>query len=170
MQMLEVVSSKGCEFLDEEDEHKEDKKKRLLNKSDEAGASANANASAAGTNNKDEKSTSKGNEKNNNNDTTNANPSDSATLTTSTEREKYKGNLFLVLEYISHDLSGILDMGVRFDPVQSKYIFRQLLSVLDYMHEQRYVHRDLKSSNILIDQRYNVKLADFGLARCIDDG
>jgi serine/threonine protein kinase len=141
VQMLEVVSSKGCEYLDEEDEHKEDKKRRLL--TDEA------------NNIKGEKESSK--DKNNNNDTL-------------TEREKYKGNLFLVLEYISHDLSGILDMGIRFDPVQSKYIFRQLLSVLDYMHEQRYVHRDLKSSNILIDQRYKVKLADFGLARSIDDG
>jgi serine/threonine protein kinase len=60
-------------------------------------------------------------------------------------------------------------MGIRFNPVQSKYIFQQLLSVLDYMHEKRYVHRDLKSSNILVDQRYRVKLADFGLARSIDD-
>ena len=82
--------------------------------------------------------------------------------------EKYKGNLFLVLEYISHDLSGILDMGIRFELVQSKCIFRQLLSVLQYMHSQGYVHRDLKSSNILIDQYYRVKLADFGLARSMD--
>lgn len=141
VQMLEVVTSKGCEYLDEEDEHKEDKKRRLLKHE--------------AKNNKGENDSSS-KEKHNNNDTL-------------TEREKYKGNLFLVLEYISHDLSGILDMGVRFDPVQSKYIFKQLLSVLDYMHEQKYIHRDLKSSNILIDKKYRVKLADFGLARSIDD-
>lgn len=80
-----------------------------------------------------------------------------------------EGNLFLVLEYVSHDLSGILDMGIRFTPVQSKCIFRQLLDVLQYMHEHRYVHRDLKSSNILIDSNWRVKLADFGLARMLDD-
>jgi serine/threonine protein kinase len=145
VQMMEVVSSKGFEDLDEEDEHKEDKKKRLK---DEQQLGKNGSSS-------DQKSSSKPN----NNELTNQN----------TEREKYKGNLFLVLEYISHDLSGVLDMGIRFTPVQSKCIFRQLLSVLQYMHEKRYVHRDLKSSNILIDERYRVKLADFGLARSLDD-
>lgn len=58
------------------------------------------------------------------------------------------GNLFLVLEYVPHDLSGILDIGYRFSHLQSKCIFRQLLLVLQYMHENRYVHRDLNSAYI----------------------
>jgi len=82
-------------------------------------------------------------------------------------REGYKGNLFIVLEYVSHDLTGLLDMQVKFTEVQIKTIFRQLLDVLDYMHSAKYVHRDIKSSNILIDSNFRVKLADFGLARCI---
>ena len=82
-------------------------------------------------------------------------------------REGYKGNLFLVLEYVSHDLTGLMDMAYRFTEVQVKTIFRQLLDVLSYMHERRYVHRDIKSSNILIDSHFRVKLADFGLARCL---
>lgn len=82
-------------------------------------------------------------------------------------REGYKGNLFIVLEYVSHDLTGLLDMQVKFTEVQIKTIFRQLLDVLDYMHSAKYVHRDIKSSNILIDSHFRVKLADFGLARCI---
>jgi serine/threonine protein kinase len=49
-----------------------------------------------------------------------------------------------------------------------KCIFRQLLEALEYMHENKYVHRDIKSSNILIDSNFRVKLADFGLARCIE--
>jgi len=134
VQMIEVVSSKGYEHLDEEDERKDEKKRRMNR-----------------DNNKDKDV--KVNEKEVKVDA----------------REKYKGNLFLVLEYVSHDLSGILDMGHRFTPVQSKYIFRQLLSVLDYMHKRNYVHRDLKSSNILLDSRFRVKLADFGLARCMDE-
>jgi serine/threonine protein kinase len=83
-------------------------------------------------------------------------------------REGYKGNLFLVLEYISHDLTGLMDVTFRFTEVQVKVIFRQLLKALEYMHEQKYVHRDIKSSNILIDSFWRVKLADFGLARCIE--
>lgn len=83
-------------------------------------------------------------------------------------RESYKGNLFLVLEYISHDLTGLLDMAVKFTEVQIKSITRQLLEVLEFMHCRNYVHRDLKTSNVLITDRFEVKLADFGLARSLD--
>lgn len=155
VQMLEVVSSKGCEYLDQDDEHKEEKRKRLQQGEAEQTQPRQVKMSQQSDRPQSEYKSSS----HNNNDLT----------TTSTNTEKYMGNLFLVLEYISHDLSGILDMGVRFTPVQSKCIFRQLLSVLEYMHDKRYVHRDLKSSNILIDERYHVKLADFGLARSLDD-
>jgi len=62
-------------------------------------------------------------------------------------REKYKGNLFLVLEYVTHDLTGLLDIAYQFTPVQIKCIFQQLLQALEHMHKNRYVHRDIKSSN-----------------------
>lgn len=119
VQMLEVVSSKGVEHLDEEDEvsekHKSSKKDRVVD-----------------------------------------------------AREGFKGNLFLVLEYVSHDLTGLMDVAYRFSEVQVKCIFRQLLEALQYMHDHKYVHRDIKSSNILIDHNFRVKLADFGLARCLE--
>lgn len=77
------------------------------------------------------------------------------------------GNLFLVLEYVPMDLTGLMDMSFRFNEVQAKCVFRQLLQVLAYIHENKYVHRDLKCSNILIDWNFRLKLADFGLARSI---
>merc|ERR1711862_225346 len=80
-------------------------------------------------------------------------------------RSKFKGNLYIVLEYISHDLTGLMDMAYKFNAIQTKSIFHQLLNVLSYMHENKYVHRDIKCSNILIDSCFRVKLADFGLAR-----
>jgi len=83
-------------------------------------------------------------------------------------REGFKGNLFLVLEYVSHDLTGLMDVAYRFTEVQVKCIFKQLLEALCYMHEHKYIHRDIKSSNILIDHNFRVKLADFGLARSIE--
>lgn len=83
-------------------------------------------------------------------------------------RERWKGNIFLVLEYVSHDLTGLMDVAYRFTEVQIKCIFKQLLEALQYMHDNKYIHRDIKSSNILIDHNFRVKLADFGLARSIE--
>ncbi|KAG5187005.1 kinase-like domain-containing protein [Tribonema minus] len=73
--------------------------------------------------------------------------------------------LFLVLEYVDHDLAGLLDMHYCFSPQAIKMIIKQLLEVLQHMHEHRYVHRDIKCSNILLDNHHRLKLADFGLAR-----
>lgn len=39
--------------------------------------------------------------------------------------------------------------------------------MLEFLHEQNVYHRDIKSSNILISSRLQVKLADFGLARSV---
>jgi serine/threonine protein kinase len=76
--------------------------------------------------------------------------------------------LFLVLEYVPHDLTGLLDVAYKFSEVEIKSVFQQLLEALRYMHDQKYVHRDIKSSNILIDRNFRLKLADFGLARSIE--
>jgi serine/threonine protein kinase len=119
VRMVEVVSSKGVEELDEDDEVEE---KHKISKNDKVVDA----------------------------------------------REGFKGNLFLVLEYVSHDLTGLMDVAYKFSEVQVKCIFKQLLSALEYMHENKYVHRDIKSSNILIDHNFRVKLADFGLARSIE--
>lgn len=62
-------------------------------------------------------------------------------------RESYKGNLFLVLEYVEHDLTGLLDVAYQFTPVQIKCIFKQLLEALAFMHQNKYVRCYLSDSN-----------------------
>ena len=43
-----------------------------------------------------------------------------------------------------------------------------MLSAIKYMHDGNLIHRDLKPANILLNSECHVKLADFGLARSID--
>ncbi|KAG0468910.1 hypothetical protein HPP92_018238 [Vanilla planifolia] len=69
-------------------------------------------------------------------------------------------------EYMDHDLTGLADRpGMRFTVPQIKCYMRQLLTGLHYCHVNQVLHRDIKGSNLLIDNEGNLKLADFGLAR-----
>ena len=45
-----------------------------------------------------------------------------------------------------------------------RYYFKQLLEGLKYCHRRGVTHRDLKLSNILFDEDYNIKIGDFGFA------
>lgn len=75
------------------------------------------------------------------------------------------GNLYLVFEYIDHDLGGLVDSKYKFSQRSIKCIAKQLFEALDYLNEKKIIHRDIKTSNLLLSNRHQLKLADFGLAR-----
>ncbi|KAJ3693691.1 hypothetical protein LUZ60_009171 [Juncus effusus] len=80
--------------------------------------------------------------------------------------KKFKGDIFMVFEYMDHDLTGLSARpDICFSAPQIKCYMRQLLNGLHYCHVNRVIHRDIKCSNILIDNKGNLKLADFGLSR-----
>ncbi|XP_070800479.1 cyclin-dependent kinase 13 isoform X2 [Pituophis catenifer annectens] len=80
--------------------------------------------------------------------------------------KKDKGAFYLVFEYMDHDLMGLLESGlVHFDESHIKSFMKQLMEGLDYCHKKNFLHRDIKCSNILLNNRGQIKLADFGLAR-----
>ncbi|KAF0915945.1 hypothetical protein E2562_000582 [Oryza meyeriana var. granulata] len=78
-------------------------------------------------------------------------------------------SLYLVFEYMEHDLAGLASFpGVKFTESQVKCYMQQLLCGLEHCHSRHILHRDIKGSNLLIDNRGILKIADFGLASFFD--
>ncbi|KZW04203.1 Pkinase-domain-containing protein [Exidia glandulosa HHB12029] len=77
-----------------------------------------------------------------------------------------KGAVYMVFEYMDHDLTGVLcQKQFLFTPAHIKALCKQMFAGLAYLHHKGVIHRDLKGSNILLNNRGELKLADFGLAR-----
>ncbi|EOA32020.1 hypothetical protein CARUB_v10015262mg [Capsella rubella] len=87
-----------------------------------------------------------------------------------------EGSLFLVYEYVDNGNLGQHLHGSGLEPLP--WIKRVQIALdsargLEYIHEHTvpvYVHRDVKSANILIDQNFRAKVADFGLTKLIEVG
>nr|GMC48633.1 probable serine/threonine-protein kinase At1g54610 [Ipomoea batatas] len=78
-------------------------------------------------------------------------------------------SLYLVFEYMEHDLAGLSSHpGLKFTEPQVKCYMQQLLQGLDHCHSRGVLHRDIKGSNLLIDNNGILKIADFGLASFFD--
>jgi Tol biopolymer transport system component/serine/threonine protein kinase len=80
------------------------------------------------------------------------------------------GNLvYLVMELLA---GGSLAQLITQGPIPPQTIRRmldQMASALDYAHERAIVHRDLKPQNVLLDERGNVFLTDFGIAKLLNE-
>ncbi|KAF1842581.1 Pkinase-domain-containing protein [Cucurbitaria berberidis CBS 394.84] len=74
----------------------------------------------------------------------------------------------LVMEFLEHDLKTLQeDMSEPFMASEVKTLLRQLVGAVGFLHDNYIMHRDLKTSNILLNNRGQLKLADFGMARYI---
>jgi YVTN family beta-propeller protein len=76
------------------------------------------------------------------------------------------GRLYIVMRYVEgRDLRSLLHRTGRLDPKRALAICAQVADALDTAHARGLVHRDVKPSNILLDERERAFLADFGLTR-----
>lgn len=80
-----------------------------------------------------------------------------------------KTEVYMAMEYVEHDVKSLIDKmrsrNQRFKTGQQKTLMSQLLSGIEHMHKLWILHRDLKTSNLLISHSGILKIADFGLAR-----
>ncbi|KAJ6053147.1 uncharacterized protein N7446_009159 [Penicillium canescens] len=77
-----------------------------------------------------------------------------------------KNECFMVFEYLSHDLTGLINHPTfSLTLAHKKDLAKQMFEGLNYLHHRGVLHRDIKAANILISNRGLLKFADFGLAR-----
>ncbi|KAF7994543.1 hypothetical protein HCN44_004015 [Aphidius gifuensis] len=77
--------------------------------------------------------------------------------------------IFIVMDYVEHDLKSLMETMKQkkqvFIPGEVKCLMQQLLKAVLHLHDNWILHRDLKTSNLLLSHRGILKVGDFGLAR-----
>ncbi len=106
------------------------------------------------------------------------------------EDNNYEGSVYMVFDYMAADMAGLLErakaarlqeaqarglpankVAPPFKVGQVKRYMRSLLVGLQLLQNSRVLHRDLKNANLLVSDKGELKIADFGLARqCYPDG
>lgn len=72
------------------------------------------------------------------------------------ESSKY---IVIIMEYISGgDLLSYVRKRTKLSETTAKFIFRQIIEAIEYIHSNNIVHRDIKLDNILIDINNNIKV------------
>ncbi|XP_002159420.3 cyclin-dependent kinase 11B isoform X1 [Hydra vulgaris] len=87
-----------------------------------------------------------------------------------TVREIVVGNntdkIYIVMDYVEHDLKSLMEtMTQPFLVGEVKTLMLQLLRGVRHMHDNWILHRDIKTSNLLLSHKGILKIGDFGLAR-----
>ena len=79
-----------------------------------------------------------------------------------------KDYILIIMEYINGgNLFSFLKKRRKVSEKTAKFLFKQIILGIKYMHKQNIVHRDIKLENILIDLNNNIKICDFGIGRVL---
>ncbi|GAA5878656.1 hypothetical protein JCM3774_000441 [Rhodotorula dairenensis] len=81
-----------------------------------------------------------------------------------------EANLYMLLEFVQGgELFSHLRRAGRFSADVARFYIANLVLVLDYLHKQDIIYRDLKPENLLIGADGHIKVADFGFAKYVQD-
>eukprot|EP00347_Sterkiella_histriomuscorum_P006616 403352090 len=79
--------------------------------------------------------------------------------------------LFLIMEYASGgELFDFIVKRKRLQEPDACKFFQQIISGVEYIHKIKICHRDLKPENLLLDEKNNIKIVDFGLSNTYKKG
>eukprot|EP00761_Pharyngomonas_kirbyi_P009519 gb/GECH01009535.1/.p1 GENE.gb/GECH01009535.1/~~gb/GECH01009535.1/.p1 ORF type:complete len:414 (+),score=72.04 gb/GECH01009535.1/:1-1242(+) len=79
-------------------------------------------------------------------------------------------SIFMVMEYLDHELKDLLkNMKLQFSMAEVKCLMKQLLAAVRTMHSNWILHRDLKTSNLLLNNKGILKVCDFGMSRLFSE-
>ncbi|CAO2818086.1 unnamed protein product [Amaranthus hypochondriacus] len=75
-------------------------------------------------------------------------------------------SIYMVMDHVEHDLKALMQTRKQpFRYSEVKYFMLQLLEGVKYLHHNWVLHRDLKTSNLLVNNKGELKICDFGMAR-----
>ncbi|XP_070579124.1 testis-specific serine/threonine-protein kinase 1-like [Ptychodera flava] len=78
------------------------------------------------------------------------------------------GKVYISMEIAGHgDLLDYIKLRGAIKEDRAREMFTEIIDAIDYCHEKKIIHRDLKCENILLDSQNHIKLTDFGFARHI---
>ena len=78
----------------------------------------------------------------------------------------YEQKTYLMFEYCENkDLSSLLKKRRKLKEIEVQYYIYQLIQALIHLQERNIIHRDIKSKNIFLTEKLELKLGDFGLAK-----
>lgn len=74
--------------------------------------------------------------------------------------------IYMVMDYVEHDLKALMQARKEpFSQSEVKCLMLQLLEGVNYLHDNWVLHRDLKTSNLLLNNKGELKICDFGMSR-----